>query len=489
MHPAHVPLEAEAEALQVGRPGDAGPRGGLLGHRRDAGVLPVHGRVHLLEERERLQVLPAAVPVRRPLAVLARVVQIQHRGDGVDPQPVGVELLAPVQGVRHQEVAHLAAAVVEHQRAPVRVLAPARVAVLVQGSAVEPGEGPLVAREVRRHPVQDHPDAGLVQPVDQVPEVVRVTEPGGGRVEAGDLVAPRAAERVLHHRHELDVREAEVGHVLGELVGQLPVGQAGPPRPEVHLVHAHRLLVRPGLGAPLHPVGVLPVVARLVHHGRGRRRHLGVHGERVGLLPPGAVAAQDPVLVPLAGAGPGDEDLPDPARAQRPHRPAGVGTPAGEVADHPYTLGTGRPHGEGDPAVARVRAENRPQPLVPALPDQVQVQLAECGRVPVRVVDRLAVHLDPVVEHRAGHGRLEDALVVHPGHRVPVVADQHGHVTRAPAQRADDGPAVARVRAQRGVWIVRGAGDQLVHVRPSPVTSFAIERSGTGSQCGRCRAS
>ena len=163
VHPAHVPLEAEAQPAAVGRPGDAGPGGRLLGHHHHARVVLVDGRVQLLQERDRLQVLPAAVLVRRPLAVLAGVVQVEHRGDRVDPQPVDVELLAPVERVGDEEVAHLGPAEVEDVRAPVGVLAAPRVGVLVQRRAVEAGQRPLVAREVRRHPVQDHADAGLVQ--------------------------------------------------------------------------------------------------------------------------------------------------------------------------------------------------------------------------------------------------------------------------------------------------------------------------------------
>ena len=74
---------------------------------------------------DRLEVLAAAVHVGHPLALLARVVEVEHRRHGVDPQPVDVELLEPVQRVGDQEVAHLRVAEVEDQRAPVRLLADA----------------------------------------------------------------------------------------------------------------------------------------------------------------------------------------------------------------------------------------------------------------------------------------------------------------------------------------------------------------------------
>ena len=123
VHPAHVPLEAEAEPAEVGRARDAGPRGRLLGRRDHARLLGVQQLVGLLQERDRVEVLATAERVRHPLAGLPRVVEVQHRGDRVDPDAVGVELATPVERAREQEVAHLGAAEVEDERAPVRMLA------------------------------------------------------------------------------------------------------------------------------------------------------------------------------------------------------------------------------------------------------------------------------------------------------------------------------------------------------------------------------
>ena len=153
-------LNPKPSPAWLGRRGHAGEARRLLGDHRDAGVALVGGGVDLLQEPDRLEVLATAVDVRRPLAVLARVVEVEHRGHGVDPQPVDVELLEPVQRVRDEEVAHLAAAVVEDVRAPVAVLAAPRVGVLVQRLAVEAREGEVVLREVPGHPVHDHADAG-----------------------------------------------------------------------------------------------------------------------------------------------------------------------------------------------------------------------------------------------------------------------------------------------------------------------------------------
>ncbi len=215
------------------------------------GSLAVDDLVELLEEGDRVQVLAAPELVGDPLAGAARVVEVQHRGHGVDPDPVDVVLAQPEQGVGDEEVADLVAAEVEHQRAPVRVRAAARVGVLVERRAVEAGERELVAREVGGHPVEDHADAAGVQAVDERPHVVGRAVAGGGRVVPGDLIAPRAAERVGHHRQQLDVGEAHVVGVGRQLVGQLRVGERAvvlervqPPGAEVDLVDRHRLAER-----------------------------------------------------------------------------------------------------------------------------------------------------------------------------------------------------------------------------------------------------
>ena len=85
-----------------------------------------------MQEVDRLEVLAPAVLVRHPVPRLARVIEVEHRRDGVDAQAVDVVLVrARTARSTMQEIAHLVAAVVEDERAPVLVLALARVGVLV----------------------------------------------------------------------------------------------------------------------------------------------------------------------------------------------------------------------------------------------------------------------------------------------------------------------------------------------------------------------
>ena len=479
----------------VGRPGHAVPGRGLLGDRHHPGAPPVHGRVHLLEERHRVQVLPAAVRVRRPLAGLARVVEVEHRGDGVHPQPVDVELLAPVTGVGDQEVAHLAAAVVELQGAPVGVGGPQRVLVLVQGTAVELGQRPVVAREVRRHPVHEDADPGPVQGVDQVLEVVGGAEPGRGRVEAGDLVAPGAAEGMLGDRHQLDVGEAQVPYVVGQLLGQLAVRQPRAPGREMDLVHRERRLVHRRVRAFRQPLLVVPLVVRGVHDRGGARRNLGAAGQRVGAQGLGAVGAGDVELVQLALADAGHEQLPHAGAAQRPHR-IRASVPEVEGAGHPHAPRVRRPHGEpgaGDALVGhRLGAERRPQLLVPALAEQVQVEVAQRGQETVRVLDVLdrpvVRHEQPVrrdLRQRQQAGEEPVPVVVQFGPQVPG-GDRDGPCVRPEGTEGD--PAGHRVGAEHAVRVVVGAGEQASAVDGvhggGDGHGCLRRRSGRGGRCG-----
>ena len=134
-------------------------------------------------------------------------------------------------------------------------MALARIGVLVEVRAVEETQAVRIPGEVRRHPVEDHADARLVQVVDEPHEVLRRAVARARREVAGALVAPRAVERVLHDRHQLDVGEAHALRVLGELgrevaVAEEAVGMIGRAHPgaEVHLVDRLRRVERVARG-------------------------------------------------------------------------------------------------------------------------------------------------------------------------------------------------------------------------------------------------
>ena len=206
--------------------------------------------VHLLEEGDRVQVLPAAVLVRRPLA-RARA-SSRGRASRRRRRPAGRRCGTPRTSTRRWRPGSCAPPC-GRSRTPA---SPSRGARPASGSSCSYSVRP--SNSASAHSSRGKcagtqsmitPMPGPVQRVDQVLEVVGGAEPGGRRVEAGDLVAPGAAEGMLGDRHQLDVREAQVRHVRGQLLGQLTVRQPWPPGRQMDLVHRERRLVDRQVGA------------------------------------------------------------------------------------------------------------------------------------------------------------------------------------------------------------------------------------------------
>ena len=255
--------------------------------------------------------------------------------------------------------------------------------------AVEVDEAVLVAREVRRHPVEDHAHAALRAGDRRGHEVVRRAVSRARREIAGRLVSPRAVERVLGHRHELDMREAHVDRVIGERTGDLAIrqqaiGRCGiaPPRAQVHFVDGHRRGERVGRAAPLHPRLVLPCDSRArqitdaVSGGRSERE-----GERVGLVGLIVVARRyDAKLVAVAGPCAVGVAFPDARLVAAPMQDVRVAVPSVPVADDRDPPGVGRPYGESRARGVDVRAQPLVQALVGALAKEIGVEVGKHGR-------------------------------------------------------------------------------------------------------------
>ena len=99
----------------------------------------MHEAVHVTQEVDRLEVFAATKLVGHPLAFAPRVIEVQHRGHGVHTQPIDVVTLQPGQSRRRKEAAHLVAAIVENERAPIHVRTLPRIGVLIQVRPVELG--------------------------------------------------------------------------------------------------------------------------------------------------------------------------------------------------------------------------------------------------------------------------------------------------------------------------------------------------------------
>src|SRR4029078_8270645 len=100
-----------------------------------------------------------------------------------------VILVEPEERIGDEEIAHFVAAEIKNERAPVLVLALARVHVCVEIGSVKRGETVRVFRKMRRHPIHDHADATLMAAVDKMPELIRVTEATSGWVIICDLIS------------------------------------------------------------------------------------------------------------------------------------------------------------------------------------------------------------------------------------------------------------------------------------------------------------
>src|SRR5581483_2512341 len=161
------------QAALLRRSAHAGPGGRLFGDRVRAVAARAQGGVELAQEMDRLVVLATAMYIRNPLAVPAAVVPVEHRGHRIDAQRVGVEALDPFERARDEEPAHLVAPEIVYIGVPVRMVAFARVGVLVERRAVEAREAVRVRRKMRRYPVEDHADALGVTAVDERGELGR----------------------------------------------------------------------------------------------------------------------------------------------------------------------------------------------------------------------------------------------------------------------------------------------------------------------------
>ena len=99
IHPAHIPLEPKAEPVVVGRMRYTGIGCGFLRNHGHAGEALVGDFVAALEEADRFEVLASTEAIRDPLAFLAGIIEIEHRGDSVYPQSIDMILVKPEDGV------------------------------------------------------------------------------------------------------------------------------------------------------------------------------------------------------------------------------------------------------------------------------------------------------------------------------------------------------------------------------------------------------
>ena len=146
--------------------------------------------VQLFQERNCFQILAPAKLVRHPLAFFAAVIEIEHRRDCIDAQPVEMKLIEPEQRVADQEIPHLVASEIENERAPILLFALPRIGMLVKIGTVKLGQSMSVLREMSRHPIHDDADPFLVKMIDQETKIVWRSIPRRRSEIRADLISP-----------------------------------------------------------------------------------------------------------------------------------------------------------------------------------------------------------------------------------------------------------------------------------------------------------
>ena len=172
---------------------------------------------------DRIQIFAAAVDVWNPLTGLPRVIQIQHRGDRIHAQSVDVIFVEPEKRVCDQEITDFVATEIKNERPPILMLALARVHVLVKIGPVEFRQRVRIFRKMRRHPIHDHCDSGLVTFVDEMAELVRISVATRRREIIRDLIAPRTFKGMFRYRQQLDMRVTHLEHVRNQRLDQFEI--------------------------------------------------------------------------------------------------------------------------------------------------------------------------------------------------------------------------------------------------------------------------
>ena len=166
---------------------------------------------------------------------------------------------------------HLGHVVVKYQRAPLGVRGHALLLAFKKACAVKLGKAVLIARKMRRDPVHDNADAGIVHDVDKLGKLVGRSVAARRSIVAGDLISPRAGVWVLGQRKKLNVRKAHLCAVfckLGRNGGIVHAALGRFPRAEVQLVYRHGACKAVFLRTGAHKNLVTPNMRACPNHGR-----------------------------------------------------------------------------------------------------------------------------------------------------------------------------------------------------------------------------
>ena len=133
------------------------------------------------------------------------VVVIQHGGHAVKAEPIKVILGHPEGQIGQQEVDHFILAVIKALGTPCRVVTLGAVMEELPCGAVEHIDAFCgILHSMGVHHIQQHAQTQLMGLVDQIFQVLRLTEPAGSGVKIGHLITKAAVIGVLHNGHQLN---------------------------------------------------------------------------------------------------------------------------------------------------------------------------------------------------------------------------------------------------------------------------------------------
>ncbi len=314
----------------------------------------MHHGIQVLKELNRIEIFIAAVFIRYPLTLLLAVVQIEHGRHCVNSDAVDMVLSDPVENVRNQEIPDLILRIIKYLRAPVRMLADSRIGMLKDTLSVKTPKPVRVSRKMRRNPVKDNTYFILMQLVDQIHKIGRITMSGSGCVITCHLIPPGTVERIFRNTHKLYMRVVHLLQIIYDSVRKLTViiesllravGMFHP-RTDVALIDCHGLLIII-LAVPCrHPCAVRPFeLTDIKSFGRISRTHLRIIGKGICLIKLFARWCADQILVKLIFAHIRDKKLIDTAGTQFLHR-VFFFIPAVKGSYHMNACRVGRPYCE-----------------------------------------------------------------------------------------------------------------------------------------------
>ncbi len=200
------------------------------------------------------------------------------------------------------------------------------------------------------HPIKDHADSCRMHLIHKVHQILRRAVTGGRRIVTDHLIAPGFIQRMLHHRHQLDVGIAHPLHIINDLRRKLSVGIKFPAvrrlikGSQIDLVNTHGLIFRLQDLSVFQPLVILPLIIRDIPHHRGAvRSQLRAETVRIRLQVDQSALCLDLKLITVSLLHIGEKNLKNTGIPQTPHLVRSA-IPAVKISYHADPQRIRRPH-------------------------------------------------------------------------------------------------------------------------------------------------